>query len=327
MTPLTFQTLRLLADGEFRSGEAMARALGVSRGTVWNALRGLDAAGLELFKVRGRGYRLSQPVSWLERAAVERELGAHAAGFSIEVLDVAASTNTLLMTAVATGAASGSVLAAEWQTGGRGRRGRVWHTMPGAALTFSLLWRFQQGANALSGLSLAVGVAVVRALAQFGVAGIGLKWPNDVLWRGHKLAGMLIEMQGEVAGPSAAVIGIGINCRLPDALRDRIDQPVADLAQILGAPLDRNRLLAKLLCELAKVLGRFTQDGFASLRDEWQRYHVYQDQAVRLTLPDGGRLDGQARGVDAAGALIVDTAAGVRRIHSGDVSLRLRHGA
>jgi BirA family biotin operon repressor/biotin-[acetyl-CoA-carboxylase] ligase len=327
MTPLTFQTLRLLADGEFRSGEAMAHALGVSRGTIWNALRGLDAAGLELFKVRGRGYRLSQPLRWLDRAAIERELGADAAEFSIEVLDVAGSTNSLLMTAAAAGATSGSVIAAEWQTGGRGRRGRVWHATPGAALTFSLLWRFQLGAGALTGLSLAAGVAVIRALTRLGFSGLGLKWPNDVIWRGHKLAGMLIEMQGELAGPSAAVIGIGINCRLPDGLRDRIDQPVTDLAQIGGVPVDRNRLLATLLRELAQLLAQFEQDGFAAWRDEWQCHHVYQDRAVRLTLPDGGSLDGQARGVDAAGALILETAAGVRRIHSGDVSLRLQHGA
>ena len=325
MTPLTFQTLRLLADGEFRSGEAMARLLGVSRATVSNALRGLDGAGLEIFKVRGRGYRLSQPLVWLERGAVERALGPRAGKFSIEVLDLAASTNTLLMERAGAGAGSGSVMAAEWQTHGRGRRGRVWHAMPGAALTFSLLWRFDQGASALSGLSLAVGVAVLRALTRLGIGDAGLKWPNDVFWRGRKLAGMLIEMQGEVSGPSAAVIGIGLNCRLPDSLRDRIDQPVVDLAQIRDEIHDRNQLLALLLDDLEPVLTQFAQTGFAPLRDEWQHHHVYRDKAVRLTLPDAGIIDGTARGVDDNGALMLETATGMRRIHSGDVSLRIRH--
>ncbi len=326
MTPLTFQTLRLLADGEFRSGEAMARALGVSRATVWNALHGLDGAGLEIFKVRGRGYRLSQPLAWLERAAIERELGVHAGEFSIEVLDLAASTNTLLMERAAVGAGGGSVVAAEWQTHGRGRRGRIWHATPGAALTFSVLWRFQQGAGALSGLSLAVGVAVTRTLARFGVSEAGLKWPNDVIWRGRKLAGMLIEMQGEVNGPSAAVIGIGLNCRLPDALRERIDQPVVDLAQIIDAVPDRNRVIALLLVEIAQVIEQFADSGFAPLRDEWQSHHVYQDKPVRLSLPDAGSIDGTARGVDDTGALLLETGSGVRRVHSGDVSLRIRNG-
>ena len=129
MTPLTFQTLRLLADGEFRSGEAMARTLGVSRASIWNALHALDGTGLEIFKVHGRGYRLSQPLVWLERDAIERELGADAGGFSVEVLDLVPSTNTLLMERVAAGAPGGSVIAAEWQTQGRGRRGRVWHAI------------------------------------------------------------------------------------------------------------------------------------------------------------------------------------------------------
>lgn len=322
MTPLTFQTLRLLADGEFRSGEAMARALGVSRATVWNALHGLDGAGLEIFKVRGRGYRLSQPLTWLDQVTIERELGARAQAFSIEVHDLATSTNTLLMERAAGGAPSGSVLAAEWQTQGRGRRGRVWHATPGAALTFSLLWRFQQGAGALSGLSLAIGVAVIRALIQWGVKDAGLKWPNDVIWRGRKLAGMLIEMQGEVTGPSVAVIGLGLNCRLPDSLRDRIDQPVVDLTQITEAMPDRNRLLAMLIQEMSRALETFAQSGFAPLREEWDRHHIYRGKAVQLTLPDAATIDGTVRGVDEDGALLLETSNGVRRVHSGDVSLR-----
>ena len=314
MTPLTFQTLRLLADGEFRSGEAMARALGVTRASVWNALHRLDGAGLEIFKVRGRGYRLSQPLCWLEHAAIERALAARANEFTLEVLDVATSTNTLLMQRAGAGAASGSVIAAEWQTG---RAGRPEHAQQ----------RFQQGAGTLSGLSLAVGVALTRALARLGLTGVGLKWPNDAIWQGCKLAGILIELQGEANGPSAAVIGIGINCRLPAALRDRIDQPVADLAQIAGVDVDRNRLLAVLLIELADALRAFAHGGFAPLREEWQARHVYQNEPVRLTLPEAATLDGIAQGVDDNGALLIETAGGVRRVHSGEVSLRLQRGA
>ena len=327
MTPLTFQTLRLLADGEFRSGEAMARTLGVSRASVWNALHGLDGAGLDIFKVKGRGYRLAEPLVWLERAAVERALGAGAGRFALEVCDLAPSTSTLLLERAAAGASTGSVIAAEWQTAGRGRRGRSWHAAPGAALTFSLLWRFEQGVGALSGLSLAAGLAVVRALERCGVAGAGLKWPNDVLWHGCKLAGLLVEVQGEANGPGAAVIGVGINCRLPDAVRERIDQPVTDIARILDTTVDRNRLLAETLDALAQTLDAFARDGFAPLRGEWQRRHFYQDRAVRLTLPDGGTLDGIVRGAAEDGALLLETTTGLRRIHSGDISLRLQHDA
>jgi len=214
------------------------------------------------------------------------------------------------------------VLAAEWQTSGRGRRGRVWHSAPGAALTFSMLWRFQQGAAVLAGLSLAVGVAMMRALAALGVEGAGLKWPNDVLWRGRKLAGILIEMQGDTLGPSAAVIGIGLNCRLPDVLVNRIEQPVADLATACGAAPERNHVLALLLTELERVLDAFARDGFAPLREEWQRHHVHQRRPVRLKLPDGGAVSGIADGVADDGALLLVTAKGPRRFHSGDISLR-----
>ena len=322
MNATTFAALRLLADGEFRSGQDIARRLGISRASVWNALHALDGAGVEIFKVRGRGYRLAEPLSLLDRAAVRRHLGAHAAHFTLEVLDCTDSTNTLLMQRAGAGAPGGSVIAAEWQTHGRGRRGRAWHAALGAALTFSVLWRFQQGAGFLAGLSLAVSVAVARTLDALGVAGGMVKWPNDVLWRGCKLAGILIEMQGDMLGPSAAVIGIGLNCRLPDAVRAHIDQPVADLEQILGGKTDRNRLLALLLVELDRVLGQFARDGFAPLRDEWQRRHVYQRKAVRLKLPDGGSINGTVEGVAEDGALLLATRAGRRRFHGGDLSLQ-----
>ena len=141
--------------------------------------------------------------------------------FQIELADSAVSSNTVLLQRAALGAASGSVLAVEWQSAGRGRLGRVWHSGLGSALTFSLLWRFEFGLSALSGLSLAVGVAMMRALEKIGVSDIGLKWPNDVLTKSGKLAGILIEAQGDMLGPSLVVIGIGMNLRLPQAVMKR----------------------------------------------------------------------------------------------------------
>ena len=230
LSPLTFRTLRLLADGEFHSGEALARGLRVSRTTVWKALHGLEEWGVTLFKVHGRGYRLVTPVDWLDAQQINRHLGPHQEALQVHVVDTVDSTNRLLLAEAQAGAPSGLAVAAELQTRGRGRRGRGWHTGLGDALTFSLLWRFPQGAGALHGLSLAVSVALVRALRALGATEAMVKWPNDVLWRQRKLAGVLIEVQGGSAGPSAAVIGIGINVRLDESVRERIDQPVADLA-------------------------------------------------------------------------------------------------
>ena len=322
MTGVSFSVLRLLADGEFHSGSAIARELGVSRGTVWNAVRDLESAGLDVYRVRSRGYRLPQPVSLLDREAIARHAGAAASRFAIEVVDATESTNTMLMQRAVAGAANGTVIAAEWQHGGRGRMGRTWHAGIGSGITFSVLWRFAQGAGALAGLSLAAGVAMVRAISRLGAEDVELKWPNDVLWRGGKLAGLLIEMHGDALGPSAVVIGIGVNVRLTDALKGRIDQPAADLETVCGAAIDRSGALGVMLEELARVLDTFSRAGFAPLRAEWERHHAHQGMEVCVTLP-GGRNDlGVARGVGEDGALLFETGNAVRRLHSGELSVR-----
>jgi BirA family biotin operon repressor/biotin-[acetyl-CoA-carboxylase] ligase len=325
MKTLAYNVLRLLDDGEFHSGAALAQATGVSRASIWNAVQEIEAANVDVFSVRGRGYRLAAPLSMLDRATVLQWLG-ESAPFSLDLLDEVPSTNTLLLLRAQAGAPHASVIAAEWQLAGRGRMNRPWHASIGGALTFSLLWRFSQGAATLAGLSLAAGLAVVRALEAYGVRGVGLKWPNDVLWHGRKIAGILIEMQGEAMGPSAVVIGVGINVRLSRAVDARIDQAAADLETILKKDdkpaVDRNRLLAVLLAEFNRVLLEFERSGFQPFRDDWQRRHVHQGCAVRLTLSGGASESGVARGIGADGSLLLETARGVKPFHSGDVSLR-----
>lgn len=317
--------LRHLAGGEFQSGEALARALGVSRAAVWHAVRALEAAGLEIYKVHGRGYRAAQALTLLDAQAIGRGLGAAGARFTLEVRDSVDSTSSRLIERAAAGAASGTMLVAELQTGGRGRLGRPWHAGLGEALTFSLLWRFARGAGALSGLPLAVGVALARALEAAGAAPVALKWPNDLLWRGRKLGGILIELAGDAMGPTAAVIGVGINVRLAPATRARIGQPAADLEEACGAAPDRNRLAALALRELGGVLDAFAREGFAPLRAEWQRRHAHQGRRVTLILPDGSRQAGRAGGVAEDGSLLLETRSGVKRYHSGEISLRPRN--
>jgi BirA family biotin operon repressor/biotin-[acetyl-CoA-carboxylase] ligase len=319
---LTFELLRKLADGDFHSGEVLARHFGVTRATVNNALRDVASYGLTLYSVRGRGYKLARPVQWLDAGLINAGLGTACGELHIEIQDHAASSNALLLKRAAQGAASGSVLAVEWQTAGRGRLGRTWHSGLGDALTFSVLWRFESGLAALSGLSLAVGIAMMRALNELGVPDAGLKWPNDVLLNHGKLAGILIEAQGDMLGPSAVVIGIGLNLNVPEDLRERIDQKVSDLASLDMAVPERNAVLAVSLKHLVAVLRGFSECGFATLRAEWESHHVFQQRPVKLLLPDGSHIAGMVLGVTDEGALRLATAQGEQVFNAGEVSLR-----
>ncbi|MCR4298108.1 MAG: biotin--[acetyl-CoA-carboxylase] ligase [Gallionella sp.] len=324
----TWQLLNLLADGEFHSGEALADQLGMSRASVFNALAGVVDYGVALQRIRGRGYRLARSWQRLEFDEVLRWLGKSAVQFDVEIVPQTHSSNALLLQRAgldtANGRApSGSVIAVELQTAGRGRMGRAWHSGFGNALTFSLLWRFDCGLNALSGLSLATGVAIMRALNRLGAQGVQLKWPNDILTTQGKLGGVLIEAQGDMLGPSAVVIGIGLNCSLPDHLAHRIDQPASALDEVCRDTPTRNQLLAVVLQELAGALRQFAQDGFAAFGDEWERYHIHQNQPVQLRMADGSVVSGIARGVSDGGELCLETAQGMRQFNSGEVG-RLR---
>lgn len=322
MSNLVFPILRLLADGRFRSGEALARHFGVTRATVWNAVQQAEQLGVQIYSVRGKGYRLPQPVAFLDRATIGEALGPARDLLALELHDVLESTNTRLVRLASEGVPHGTCIAAELQYSGRGRRGRAWYSGLGGGLTFSLLWRFGQGAGGLAGLSLATGVGLARALAEIGAEGVALKWPNDVLHRHRKLAGTLIELQGEMLGPSAAVIGIGLNLRLPDAALAAIDQPATDLERVMGRAVDRNQLFGVVLRHLADVLAEFEQGGFAPLREEWLAQHAYHDQPVRLLLPDGSELAATVLGVAEDGTLLADTGSGERRFTSAEISLR-----
>jgi BirA family biotin operon repressor/biotin-[acetyl-CoA-carboxylase] ligase len=322
MNTLTFPILRQLADGQFHSGEALAKQFGVTRATIWNAVQHAQGFGVEIFSVRGRGYKLPKPIDWLDKEAVLQAIGAEREWFQVEVLDEVASTNTYLMQAAAKGAPHVSCVVAHIQTGGRGRRGRTWVSHLGASLTFSLLWRFDCGAAALSGLSLAIGVALMRALNELDINTAKLKWPNDILVDGKKLAGILIDLQGDLDGPSAALIGVGINVDLPKQVLASIDQPAIDLQYMSNTDMNQSILLGTVLKHLAEVLRHFEQHGFMGLRDEWLSHHAYHNQPVRMLMPDGRNVEGVVTGVAEDGILLVETALGLQRFSAGEISLR-----
>jgi len=253
--------------------------------------------------------------SALDATRLTTALGPASRRFDVDLLPQCDSTNSVLLSCAEAGAASGTVVAATLQTAGRGRRGRVWIGAPADSLTFSLLWRFAPGSVPI-GLSLAVGVAVACALEKVGVDDTALKWPNDILYQGKKLGGILIEL---VPGtPHVAVIGIGINRRLPAAL----PADVRATAAALGKPIEINVLLATLLNELLTVLENFAIAGFAALRTDWLARHAFQDSPVVLLSDFSPPRHGICRGVDKDGALLLEVDGHLERILSGEISLR-----
>lgn len=321
MNTLLFRALRSLADGRFHSGEAVARELGRSRATLSMVMKHAPQFGVQVFSVPGRGYRLPEPIEFLDKAAVERELGDAKGRVELVVFDEIESTNTRLAGMAAEGAASGTCFAAEWQSAGRGRHGRPWLARLGGSLTFSLLWRFDRGVAQLPGLSLVVALAATRALAQHGIPA-KVKWPNDLVINYEKLGGILVEASGDMLGPSVAVIGIGLNWQLDDKTLSRIDQPATDVLAHAEVPPSRNAVLGAMLRELVIVLDEFDARGFAALRDAWREVHAYQGQRVRITTPAEATYEADIVDIAEDGGLVVADGARMVKLTSAEISLR-----
>ncbi|WP_246464304.1 biotin--[acetyl-CoA-carboxylase] ligase [Undibacterium seohonense] len=254
----------------------------------------------------------------IEQALYQLNQANEYPSLQIEVVEQTGSTNADLMQR-AKNLQTPTLLLARHQTAGKGRAGRSWLSTPDGVLTFSLAWEFQSGVQGLIGLPLAVGVAIAERLQQLGVP-VKLKWPNDLLKESKKLAGILVESQVSSAGSSWAIIGIGLNLRVPDELEQRIGQAVADAAWL--AQMDRNQLVAQLLQALQAALIEFSTQGFAAFVDRWNRLHAHANQAVMIIDQQTVLQQGIALGVDQQGCLILQTEKGEVLIHSGDVSLR-----
>lgn len=315
------QLLAKLSAGAL-SGDALARELGVTRAAVWKRIQGLRAAGVDIQGRAGDGYSLAQPLDLLDPRQIREGLSATVLDQlgALEVAWTVASTNTELLRRSTPGRGV-DVLLAERQTGGRGRRGRHWASPLAAHIYVSLSRGFGGGLSRMGGLSLAVGVAVVEALHGLGFGQAGLKWPNDVVVDGHKLGGLLVEGGGEFAGPARAVIGLGLNVRMPTAAAEEITQPWTDLDTLAGQQLSRNQVVAALLSALLPALALFEQQGLAPFLPRYAGMDVLQGRTVRVE--DAGTWhEGLACGLAEDGALKVLIEGRETCFHAGEVSVR-----
>ncbi len=315
--------LALLANGAELSGSAAAAELGVTRAAVWKQIEQLRAHGLPIRAEAGRGYRLDAPIELLDHTRIESAIPPHlhARVGEIEIFWQIDSTSSELARRAATSPSPRACLA-EIQTSGRGRRGRAWQTPLAGGVALSFLRGFDCGMAALSGLSLVAGIAVLRAFSDAGVSGTALKWPNDVVVDGRKLGGILVELGGDALGPCHAIVGIGINLRMPRGAMASIDQPSTDLAALTSGNVpSRNALAGRILARLAEALDTFSTEGFAAFEREYAANDALRGREI-LVSNIGEPFSAIADGVTSRGALRILRDGIVREVDSGEVSVR-----
>lgn len=318
------QLLVMLSDGNFHSGSELAQIMGTTRAVIWKQIKGFERLGLDVAAVSGKGYRLQSAMDLLDEISIVRNLvpAVKVLLSRLDLVDVIDSTNNCLINNAT--AASGTVCLAEFQTAGRGRVGRDWISPFGANIYLSVLWRFESGVAGISGLSLAMGVAVMRTLNRYRLAGLGLKWPNDIVCNDRKLGGILVELHGDILGPCTVVVGLGLNCQMPTASGSLISQSWVDLEQILGpARPDRNVLIAQLLNDIFPIISNFDELGIEAYLSEWSNWDCMVGRAVSFTLGNQ-QIRGQVEGIDDQGMIVLQTdTQGRQSFASGEISLHM----
>ncbi len=326
-----FELLKLLADGNFHSGEILANKLQVSRTSIWKMISRIQELGLELHSVKGKGYKLTEPLNLLDQESILKNIPVDLKDKiqKVEIFQSLDSTSSYTMGRLQSGEIdlAGNkifVCLAEQQTAGKGRRGRPWVSPFGHNLYLTIAREFNTGLSELEGLSLVIALALARVLEKNKILGLGIKWPNDILWQGKKLAGILLEISGDPTGLSKVLIGLGLNVSAKPQSMTEVDQPWVDIKTIFGNVPDRNKLVAELLAEIIKMIDEFEKKGFVAFKKEWNNFDVLKDQEVELKThnnqPTG--ILGAVKGVNNHGALLLQTKKGLETFHGGELSPR-----
>lgn len=322
-----YKILHLLKDGQFHSGEELGSALHITRSAIWKGIKYLIAHyDLEIQSISGRGYRIEGGLNLLDRATILNALKAdEREHLQLTVLEQVDSTNTYLLEATKNSqpdALPFHLVIAEQQTAGRGRRGHQWVSPYGHNIYFSLAWRCNKDPLELSGLSLAIAIAIIRTLKEFGLTDLTVKWPNDILFHEHKLAGVLIDLVAESHGRTTVIIGIGINTFLTNRAGTPIEQPWVSLHNILDRHVDRNEIISILTQNVMYIIQLFDAEGLAPLLNEWHEHDAYKGKAVRLFNADN-EIHGIMRGISNQGELLLeDDRQQIKRYISGELSMR-----
>ncbi|CAM3727815.1 bifunctional biotin--[acetyl-CoA-carboxylase] ligase/biotin operon repressor BirA [Vibrio aquimaris] len=307
--------LKSLSQGGFHSGEDLGEKFGISRAAISKHIKGIQAWGVDVFRVQGKGYQLANPMQLLNQDIIQAQTNNH-----VELIPIIDSTNQYLLDNI-NRLNSGSVCLSEYQLKGRGRRGREWISPFGTNLYLSMYWRLDAGMAAAMGLSLVVGVAIVEALEQLNLKEVKLKWPNDLYYQDRKLAGILVEMSGQAGGAANLVIGMGLNLMMTEQT-EGITQPWASLCEVAGhQDIDRNQLAITMIKTLNRALLDYEQQGMQGFVDRWNRLDNFIHRPVKLIM--GQReIIGVSRGINEQGAVLLETECGIETFIGGEISLR-----
>lgn len=321
MKAIREKLIQQLVKGDFLSGQALGEELGVSRAAISKHIAALQEMGFDIFSVTGKGYRLAEPIELLSEEKISAHVAKQRIETKIEVHSVIDSTNSYLMRRLPHQNSLGQVCIAEYQSAGRGRRGRQWVSPFGSHIYMSMYWHLEQGMSAAMGLSVVAALAVSDAIKILHDTEVELKWPNDIYYQGVKLAGILIDLEGQAMEPCHCVIGIGLNINMPEKSAKLVDQPWIDLANAVGGKVDRNVLAAEIVIALTKRLKIHSQTGINTMVSEWQSQDFYINKPVNLITGDRSTR-GICRGINAQGALMLEVNGKVSPIYGGEVSLR-----
>lgn len=326
MTTTLKKLITLLRDGEFHSGEQLGKSLGLTRSGIWKLIQQFPAWDIFVESITNKGYRIPQGLTLLEKEKILPFLTHHPLPqkIDIQIFDTLPSTNDYLLNIAKEKTDKCVICLAEKQTSGKGRRGRTWTSPFAKNIYLSILWHFPKDACELSGLSLAISLAVVETLKIYGIKHpVGLKWPNDVLWNNQKLAGILVELSGETHSICSSVIGVGLNVNMSNTKGEPIPAEWADVQMLSDNPVNRNELTGVLLNELIKTLTVFQNQGFSAFIEKWKSFDLVAGKQVSVLTPTAV-FQGIGRGIDERGLFLLEDETGaLKSFSSGEVSVRL----
>lgn len=314
-TPTPLLLIELLADGNIHSGEQLGESLGMTRAGINKHIQTLRSWGIDVQTVAGKGYQLDAPMNLLNVDSVNKNIKGELA----TVIPVIDSTNQYLIQRISE-LTSGDVCIAEYQSAGRGRRGRQWISPFGRNLYLSMYWKLDQGPAAAIGLSLVVGVIMAEVLQKLGAEGVKVKWPNDLYLNDKKLSGILVELTGKTGDVAHIVTGIGINIAMSKNQNEAINQQWINLEQV-GIKIDRNELACEITNALREAFVQFEKQGLSVFIERWKRLDNFMDRRVKLIIGEK-EIFGIAKGINDQGALLLEQDGKIIPYIGGEISLR-----